>query len=68
MNDIQKVPWSDILEAQANRNFSPIVDGTVIPANPFDPVAPEISADVPLIVGYNREDASYRNATDTPLT
>jgi para-nitrobenzyl esterase len=23
---------------------------------------------VPLIVGYNREDASYRNNTDTPLT
>ncbi|MBN2636236.1 MAG: carboxylesterase/lipase family protein [Prolixibacteraceae bacterium] len=68
IEDIQKIPWSDILEAEANRGFSPIVDGTVIPTNPFDPVAPEVSADVPMIVGYNREDASYRNATDTPLT
>ena len=31
--------------------WSPCVDGTVIPAQPFDPQAPEISAGVPLIVG-----------------
>ena len=31
--------------------WSPYVDGTVIPRHPFDPTAPEISADVPLIVG-----------------
>jgi para-nitrobenzyl esterase len=68
LEDIQKVPWSNILEAEANRSFSPVVDGKIIPSNPFDPVAPEVSADVPLIVGYNREDASYRNDTDTPLT
>jgi para-nitrobenzyl esterase len=31
--------------------WSPCVDGTVIPAQTFDPRAPEMSADVPLIVG-----------------
>ena len=31
--------------------WSPYVDGTVLPRHPFDPIAPEISADVPLIVG-----------------
>jgi para-nitrobenzyl esterase len=29
----------------------PIVDGKIIPAHPFDPVASSISADVPMIIG-----------------
>jgi para-nitrobenzyl esterase len=65
--DLQNVAWNIILEAQANRGFSPIVDGTVIPRNPFEPTAPEISADIPMIVGYTREDASNRSDS-TPLT
>ncbi len=68
LEDIQKVDWSNIIEAEANTSFRPIVDGKVIPNHPFDPTAPEISADVPMIVGYNREDSSYTNATDTPLS
>ncbi len=31
--------------------WGPSVDGTILPAQTFDPRAPEISADVPLIVG-----------------
>jgi para-nitrobenzyl esterase len=31
--------------------WSPYVDGKVLPRHPFDPAAPEDSADVPLIVG-----------------
>ena len=31
--------------------FEPVVDGTVLPAHPFDPAAPWTSADVPVIVG-----------------
>jgi para-nitrobenzyl esterase len=31
--------------------WGPVNDGTVIPQHPFDPVAPAISADVPMIVG-----------------
>jgi para-nitrobenzyl esterase len=66
--DIQKVPWDAILEAKSNTGFSPIVDGVVIPKNPFDPQAPEISADVPLIVGYAREDSSVRDLKIPELT
>jgi len=29
----------------------PVVDGHTLPTNPFDPVAPELSANVPLMVG-----------------
>jgi para-nitrobenzyl esterase len=31
--------------------YYPVVDGRTLPAHPFDPVAPLVSADVPLLVG-----------------
>ena len=31
--------------------FGPVVDGKTLPAHPFDPQAPSISADVPMIIG-----------------
>jgi para-nitrobenzyl esterase len=31
--------------------FAPVVDGKTLPSHPFDPHAPEISADIPIIVG-----------------
>jgi len=33
--------------------FGPVVDGRSLPRDPFSPDAPEVSADVPLIVGSN---------------
>jgi para-nitrobenzyl esterase len=68
LEDLQKVPWTTIIEAQANKGFSPVVDGTIIPKNPFDPAAPEISSDVPMIVGYTREDAGTRTLTASQLS
>ncbi len=68
LEDLQNVPWSTIIEAQANRGFGPVVDGTIIPKNPFDPAAPEISVDVPLIVGYLREDSGIRTLAASELT
>jgi para-nitrobenzyl esterase len=31
--------------------FAPVVDGKTLPAHPFDPRAPAISADIPMIIG-----------------
>ena len=39
--------------------FGPVVDGTVLPRHPFDPEAPSISKDKPLIVGYNRDETVF---------
>ena len=33
---------------------SPTVDGKAVPGHPFDPKAPAVSADIPLLIGYNR--------------
>jgi para-nitrobenzyl esterase len=39
------------LDGDLSLRFVPVVDGLLLPADPFDPVAPGISANVPLIVG-----------------
>ena len=39
--------------------FGPVVDGTILLHHPFDPEAPAISKDKPLIVGYNRDETIF---------
>jgi len=46
--------------------FGPVVDGKILPANPFDPVASPVSADVPVIVGYTRTERTVYDI-DTPV-
>ncbi|MCU4163469.1 carboxylesterase/lipase family protein [Carboxylicivirga caseinilyticus] len=36
--------------------FGPVVDGIVLPNHPFDPTAPDISKDKPLITGWNEDE------------
>ena len=47
-------------------SFGPVVDGTFLPAHPFDPTAPAVSADKPLMVGGNKDEATFflRTAPD----
>jgi para-nitrobenzyl esterase len=40
-------------------SFGPMVDGTVLPANPYDPVATAISAEIPLLIGNTRDEATF---------
>ncbi len=41
--------------------YGPVVDGTILPHDPFDPVASPLMADIPLIVGHNRDEATFFN-------
>jgi para-nitrobenzyl esterase len=43
-----------LMDVANTLRFGPVVDGAILPAHPFDPVATSISADVPVIVGYTR--------------
>ena len=52
--ELQNVPLDRLIEAGNKARFGTVVDGKVLPAHPFDPVASPISADVPVIVGYTR--------------
>ena len=39
--------------------FGPVVDGVTLPQHPFDPTAPAISRDKPLIVGWNEDEYNF---------
>ena len=39
--------------------LSPVVDGTTLPTNPFDPAAPELSANVPLLIGSVETEVTF---------
>ena len=39
--------------------FGPVVDGGALPAHPFDPAAPAISRDKPLLVGWNEDEYTF---------
>jgi para-nitrobenzyl esterase len=69
--DLQKVPLDKLLAAAdkltgpgARLGFRPVVDGKVLPTHPFDPVAPAVSANVPVLVGYTRTERTVYNIDD----
>ena len=39
--------------------LSPVVDGKTLPTDPFDPVAPEISANIPLMIGTVETEVTF---------
>lgn len=41
--------------------FAPVVDGTALPSHPFDPVAPAISANVPIMIGCTKDEQTLYN-------
>src|SRR6201998_3791156 len=46
-------PKPSLRRVYGEYDWGPTVDGRILPRHPFDPGAPEISADVPLITGTN---------------
>ena len=43
--------------------FGPIVDGTVLPRDPFVPTAPAQSRDVPVMIGWNKDEMTLFTAS-----
>ncbi len=39
--------------------FAPVVDGVALPHHPFDPIAPNISKNKPLMVGWNEDEYTF---------
>jgi para-nitrobenzyl esterase len=64
--ELQQVPLAKLLAAMAGgaaggggARFGPVVDGHSLPRDPFDPDGPEVSADVPMIIGTTETEGSY---------
>jgi para-nitrobenzyl esterase len=76
VDELQKLPLDRLLAAIDARgsgpgaapfNFGPVVDGRTLPSDPFDPTAPDISADVPLIIGTVNTEGTFFVPPDSPL-
>lgn len=78
--ELQNVPMARLLAANAAVNDriplaepgmvanSPMVDGNAVPRHPWDPDAPALSADIPLLIGYVRtEETLYDRPTPETL-
>ncbi|HET8931841.1 MAG TPA: carboxylesterase/lipase family protein [Polyangiales bacterium] len=72
---LRKVPTADLLRAYfagTRKNawnhvvtgFAPVVDGSVLPAHPFDPSASAVMPEVPVIAGTNRTEMTLQLAAD----
>ena len=61
---LRALSWQDVrranraLQAETRRRFSPTIDQTVFDSHPWDPAAPAISADIPLMIGTCRTELS----------
>ena len=65
---LRAAPYAKVLEAAYaaekkqpgagfdRAGFAPVVDGKVLPAQPWDPKAPDLSKDVSLMIGINRDE------------
>jgi para-nitrobenzyl esterase len=76
--DLQKVPLDQLIAAgdastvrgeigsgRLGLGTRPVVDGKTLPTHPFEPSAPTLSEDVPVIVGYTRTERTVYDI-DTP--
>ena len=45
-------------------NFGPVIDGSVLPSHPFDPAAPALSDDVPMLIGGTKDESAIFLAPD----
>ena len=72
---LQQVEFERIVAAQvaalakmpgtnSRGGFRPLVDGAILPRHPFSPDAPDSSAGIPLLVGFNRTEATLFLAGD----
>jgi para-nitrobenzyl esterase len=53
-DELQAVPMDQLVAATLGTRglrLGPVVDGTTLPGDPFDPTAPALSAEIPLLIG-----------------
>jgi para-nitrobenzyl esterase len=69
LDRLQERSVEELIEAQSmvRGGFSPVHDGDVIPENMFDPIATPISADVPLLIGSNKDEGTFLLQSDAEL-
>lgn len=66
----QEISASSFAKLVTRSGWQPVVDGVVIPSHPFNPTAPDIASEIPMMIGSNRHEwsASIGDAALEALT
>jgi para-nitrobenzyl esterase len=63
IDELQKLSVDQLLAVTAPGGpqlaLAPVVDGRTLPKDPFDPTAPEISANIPLLIGTTETEVTF---------
>jgi para-nitrobenzyl esterase len=66
VEELQAVPMDQLISATLGTRglrLGPVVDGRTLPGDPFDPTAPAISAQIPLLIGTVEFEVNFFPAT-----
>ena len=68
VDDLQKIPMARLIAVlhSMGESSGPVLDGHSLPRHPFDPDAPATSAQVPMLVGTNRDESHLLIALTDP--
>ena len=65
VSELQAMPAAKVLAAMAGAGaLGPVVDGRSLPRDPFEPDAPAISAEVPMLIGTTETEGSFFAPTE----
>lgn len=62
VEDLQKIPMDQLVQATLSTRglrLGPVIDGKSLPGGPFDPTAPEMSADIPVLIGSTEFEVNF---------
>lgn len=54
--ELKTVPMEQLIEAARGQEWAPVVDGDVLPRDPFAPDASPLSADIPMVMGNTHDE------------
>jgi para-nitrobenzyl esterase len=66
VDELQSVPMQQLITATLSTRglrLAPVVDGKTLPGDPFDPTAPALSAEIPLLIGSVEFEVNFFPAT-----
>jgi len=67
IDELQNVPADKLFAAGAGKPFDIVVDGHSLPHQTWDPKAPDESAEIPLLVGNDKDESSLFSLKDESL-
>jgi para-nitrobenzyl esterase len=59
LDQLQTMPFDQLIKLGGNVRTGPVVDGKTLLHDPFDPTAPEESANIPLLIGTVEEEVNF---------